>query len=539
MPGILIVDDFPVIRSGILNILTQNQISIEPYLEAADGYAAVQMARQYKPDIILMDIKMPNLDGLQATTLIRSEQQDVKVVMLTAYNEFSYIQKALKLGARDYLLKPVRPGRLIELLEEIQSEIYEERRNQRTIEMVKDSLQKTLPVIEANLVENLIRGTNPDGATTEESLAFLGKRLSHPAVIVAKIDGYEAFAEGKSGQELQTIYLMMLEIIRRKLPRPQQALVGYSKPGRAIAILTCEPPLATVDQLCALADQIRQAIKEEMPTTVTIGIGNIYTDWEAIPLSYAEANLARRYQSHTGTDTIVHIRDVSVLSLDRNEETNYRIQHEQDLISSIQNNDQQRAMKLANEVVDYLTDRFKTNQEGFKYSCAELVTLVAWAVIASGIDQRNVLKISHNQVMNLDAQKTMQEVRTWTVNSLAEFMAVLQVQTIKKDAISQAVEYLEANYQRADISLQEVADAVCLSPSYLGSMFRDSLGVSYVKYLTSLRIDEAKRLLRMTDLSIVYIAQKVGYPNVTNFYRHFQRMEGKTPTTYRQLEGKA
>lgn len=536
MPGILVVDDLPVIRAGILHILEQHQVPLQPFLEAADGKDAVQMARQHKPDIILMDIKMPNLDGLQAATLIRAEHSDVKIVMLTAYNEFSYIQKALKLGTRDYLLKPVRPTRLIELLEEIQKEINEERRNLRTIEMVKDSLQKTLPVIEANLVENLIRGTNPDGASTEESLAFLGKRLTRPAVIVAKIDGYENFAQGKSTQQLQKIYLSMVEIIRRLLPKPQQALVGYSTPGRVIAIVSCEQHLATVEQLCALADQIRQALKMEMPLTVTIGIGNMYSDWEAITLSYAEANLARRYQSHQKGDTIVHINDVSAVSIDRNDETSYRIQHEQDLIDSIQNNDQQRAIKLANEIVDYLTRRFRENPEGFKYSCAELVTLIGWAVINSGTDQRTVLKISHNQVLNLDAQKGMQEVRTWTMNSLAEYMAVLQVQVQKKDAVSQAVEYLHANYQRADISLQDVADAVCLSQSYLGAQFKESLGVSYVKYLTLLRIEEAKRLLRTTDLSISAISQKVGYPNVTNFYRHFQRLEGKTPTAYRQLE---
>ncbi len=536
MPGILVADDLPVIRTGIINILTQYQVALQPFLEAADGAEAVQMARQHKPDIILMDIKMPNLDGLQATSVIRSEQQDVKVVMLTAYNEFSYIQKALKLGARDYLLKPIRPIKLIELLEEIQKEIYEERRNLRTIEIVKDSLQKTLPVIEANLVENLIRGTNPEGATTEESLAFLGKRLSHPAVFVAKIDDYENAAQGKSAAQLQKIYLSMIEIVRNLLPEPQHALVGYSKPGRVIIILSCEQRLSTAEQLSALADRIRQAIHKETSLTVTIGIGNIYPNWEALSLSYAEANLARRYQSHKGGNAVVHIDDALALSINRNDDTSYRIQNEQDLIDSIKRNDQERAMNLANDIVDYLTQRFRTNFEGFKYSCAELITLVGWAAIDSGIDQRNVLKISHNQVMSLNSQQNMQEVRTWTMNSLAEFMAVLQVRTQKKDAISQAVEYIQANYQRADISLQEVAEAVYLSQSYLASQFKATLGVNYVRYLTSLRIDEAKRLLRNTDLSIVAIAEKVGYPNVTNFYRHFQRLQGKTPAAYRQEE---
>jgi two-component system response regulator YesN len=110
MPGILVADDLPVIRTGIIHILTQYQVPLQPFIEAADGADAVQMARRHKPDIILMDIKMPKLDGLQAISMIRAEQPDVKVVMLTAYNEFSYIQRALKLSVRDYLLKPSRPA---------------------------------------------------------------------------------------------------------------------------------------------------------------------------------------------------------------------------------------------------------------------------------------------------------------------------------------------------------------------------------------------------------------------------------------------
>jgi two-component system, response regulator YesN len=536
MPGILVVDDLPVIRTGITHLLTQHQVALQPYLEAADGAEAVQMARRYKPDIILMDIKMPNLDGLQATSLIRAEQQDVKIVMLTAYNEFSYIQKALKLGARDYLLKPIRPAKLIELLDDIQKELYVERRNQRTIEMVKDSLQKTLPVIEANLVENLIRGTNPDGATPEESLAFLGKRLSHPAALVAKIDDYENASQGLSAAQLQKLYLSLVDIVRQALPEPQHALVGYSKPGRVIVILSCDKQPSTPEQLSQLAEKIRQAIQTETSFTVTIGIGNMCSDWEALPLSYAEANLARRYQSHLGANAVIHISQVLASKLDRNDETSYRIQHEQDLLNSLQNGDQERVMNLANEIVDYLAQQFSANPEGLRNGCAELVALVAWAVIGSGIDQRTVLELSHTQIMSLNSHKNLQDVRTWTMNCLAELMATMQVRTHKKNAISQAIEYLQANYQRADISLQEVADAVFLSQSYLASQFKDTLGVSYMRYLTALRIEEAKRLLRNTDLSIVAIAEKVGYPNVTNFYRHFQRLQGKTPAAYRQTE---
>ncbi len=205
MSGILIVDDMPVIRSTLVNIISKKEMLFSPILEAANGEEAVTLARIHKPDIILMDIKMPAMNGLQATATIKQKQPDVKIVMLTAHDEFSYVQKALKLGARDYLLKPVRPNKLLDLLVEIKQEIEAERRELRTVKIVKESLQKTLPVIETNLVENLIRGTNPEGTTINEALAYLGKRIQWPVVLVIKVDNFDLFSQGKTRQSVATI----------------------------------------------------------------------------------------------------------------------------------------------------------------------------------------------------------------------------------------------------------------------------------------------------------------------------------------------
>ncbi|MFO7681079.1 MAG: response regulator, partial [Chloroflexota bacterium] len=240
MCKILIVDDMPVIRSALVHILEEENSGVSVIWEATNGEEAVQLARDHKPDIILMDIKMPGLTGLQATAVIRREQPEVKIIMLTAYNEFAYVQKALKLGARDYLLKPVRPAKLLELLAEIQQEIEQERRDLRTVEIVKDSLQKTLPVIEANLVENLIRGTQPEGNSAEESLAYLGKRLVWPAVLVTKIDNFDTISQSQSPAALQQLITSLIKIIRQELPDPQRALVGHSNPGRVVAIISTE-----------------------------------------------------------------------------------------------------------------------------------------------------------------------------------------------------------------------------------------------------------------------------------------------------------
>ncbi len=535
MSKILIVDDMPVIRSALVHILAEQDSGISIVWEAANGEEAVQLARDHKPDIILMDIKMPGLTGLQATAVIRREQPDVKIVMLTAYNEFAYVQKALKLGARDYLLKPVRPTKLLELLAEIQQEIEQERRDLRTVEIVKDSLQKSLPVIEANLVENLIRGTQPEGNSAEESLAYLGKRLVWPAVLVTKIDNFDTISQSQSPAALQQLITSLIKIIRQELHDPQRALVGHSNPGRVVAIISTEMHLATTQQLRGFGEKICTAVSTTMPFTVTIGLGKRYMALESIPLSYAEANLARRYHSHLPGNAVVGIDDLQDLPAE-GESGAYIVQKERELVQMVQANQQQNAQKLINHIVDYLSQRYSTTPEAMKNHCAELVTLTAWGVVGAGVNDPKVLNVLQRQVRALDSWNTLSEIRAWTLNSLAEMMTFMQEKPHRPDAVQQALAYIHENYQRADISLHEVAEVVNLSPSHLSSQFKTAVGMSYVKYLTSVRLNEAQKQLRTTDQSVATIAEAVGYPNVTNFYRHFQRQIGVTPATYRESQ---
>lgn len=533
MSGILIVDDTPLIRSALARILTQHDFSLGPIVEATNGEEAVAQARAHQPDIILMDIKMPVLTGLQAMAIIRKEQPHVKVVMLTAYNEFAYVQKALKLGARDYLLKPVRPDKLVELLEEIRVEIEEERRDLRTVALVKDSLQRTMPVIETNLVESLIRGTLTNASAVNELLAYLAVRLTWPAVLVAKIDQFDTFYERHTNEQRQRIYQTLVELVRAQLPEPRRALVGYSNPGRIVAIVSRDQALLATAQWRALGLRICTAVANQTPITVTIGLGERCETFDSIPTSYAEASLARRTRSFQGGNTAVHIAEVRAAEGHLADAFLFYVQRERELVKSVQNNQAQTAQRLLNESVDYLAQRHKTAPDEMKNHCAELISLVAWGVVSAGVPEETVLDLLHRQVVMLNAVYTINHIRGWTLNSLAEMLSCVQSQSYKRDPVQDAVTYIHQNYQRSDLSLQEIADVVNLSPSYLGAQIKDRVGVSYVKYLTAVRLEQAKKLLRTTDQSVTHVAESVGYPNVTNFYRHFKRQEGITPAVFR------
>jgi two-component system, response regulator YesN len=127
-------------------------------------------------------------------------------------------------------------------------------------------------------------------------------------------------------------------------------------------------------------------------------------------------------------------------------------------------------------------------------------------------------------------------MRAWALSSLAEFIAAIPAAApASEDLIQQALDYIHQNQYRPDITLAEVADMVNLSPSHLAHLLKERAGVSYKQYLTGLRMEAAKRLLRTTNLTINSIGEAVGYQNATNFYRLFQRETGLTPAAYRRL----
>ncbi len=481
MAGLLVADDAPIIRSTIARVVAREKTGLYPIVEAGNGQEAVELARRIRPDIVLMDIKMPGLDGLQATAIIREELPATKVIILTAYDEFPYVQKALKLGAADFLLKPVRPAKLMEVLTEVYAQIQRERHQSEEAAETKTYLQKTLPLLETSLVDQLVHGRSPGRDAVAASLKQLGKTLTWPAVIVAEVANYDA-------ADQHSLTNPFAGLAPSNLDRSGAFLVGYSSPGRVIVIVSTDHHLAAASQLRQLGATLQQALEAKLDGLVVVGIGHRHADIEAIPISYAEASLAcRHYDAGTGSK-VIHIEDIDDIN-DR-KRLAYPVQLERDILQRLRQGDLEACNGLLNQMLDHLTYQFRQKPEIMHSRLTELVALIARTIIWMGAAGPEVL---------------------------------------------QAIDYIHQHQSQPDISLNDVAVAVNLSPSYLAHLLKDRVGLSYKSYLISLRMESAKHLLRTTDMTISSVAEEVGYQNTSNFYRLFQRETGRTPAAFRRL----
>jgi len=211
----------------------------------------------------------------------------------------------------------------------------------------------------------------------------------------------------------------------------------------------------------------------------------------------------------------------------------YPVELERDLLTHVRMSQGQSSEEIMGKLADHLLARPEEPPEVVHTRFKELMALVSRAAIDASGPSSEILDLSHRQMAALASLQTGTEIRTWALNSLAALMSKIRNIGHGDREVERAVQYMRENYQRSDLRLKDVARTVHLSPSHLAHLFKAKMGVSYVKYLAFLRVEEAKKLLRTTEMTVAAVAAAVGY-EAPYFYRVFRRQEGMTPTTYRQ-----
>ncbi len=544
MPGLLVVDDEALVRSTVATIVTRGNLDVGPIMEAGDGSEAIILARRTRPDIMLIDVKMPGIDGLEATRVIRSEQPDIQVILLSAYDEFAFAQQAVRLGAVDYLLKPVRPATLLDTLSRTRESVAREKTRQREASQAHGQLRDTLPLAEARLVHDLISGMAADHDVVHRVLEHLGRQIVQPAVVLVDIDQAYWALQGMPQPQLDSLCAMLPDAVRQAIPFPDASLVAQVRRGVVAAIVTTHARLDTVDKLRSLGHAIRYTVKmraqviaarhfaqPSSSVTATVGVGGTADSLAAIALSYAEAEHAQRYRLYLGRDSVIHIDDVRAIE---RETRAYPLDVERHLLMAARTGDRETSRDDMTQLMDYLLQVPNDSPDALHARFTELTALLSRAALEGGAPQAEVLRTSQHQLAALVILESREDIQQWALDCLEAFLSLAEITSQRDHVLQRATEYIQQHYARTNLMLSDVAEAVHLSPSHLGHLLRLRHGVSFIHYLTDLRVEKSKQLLANTDLTIAAIASQVGYDDATYFHRVFRRVSGMTPTSFRQ-----
>ena len=530
MPTIVVVDDEPLEREAIKYILEQERPQLKMVGGAGSGRAGVELVKEFKPDIVFMDIKMPGLGGIEAIHAVREMSSDTEVVVLTAYDEFDFAHEALRLGARDYLLKPARPE-IIAVVDDICQEKEAIAAREREEQQLRQQLRDVMPFIAMGLVLDLCFWRTENLAQIQERASFLDLGEGPYRVLLLDIDDFVAYTEKQSEAQRQLLKKQVFDALHKVVHETGQSLVIPFGSDKFLVLAS----LPGEKEAEALAEKLRQEVENTGYCTVTVAVGYSCPVLSQIHLSYKSAETAGRYGSFFGTNHVVYAANMSEVR--EQGSISYPFNLEARLMEKVELGERQAALDLSAQLWPQLVAASSGEERLVRWKALELAVSLERAALKGGAEPGMLAICQQTLLEDITVLPDVVAVRRWTEAVLRKCLqAVVQGQmAVQKHSIVQAKKYM-AQHFREPISLEDVAQKVHLSPFYLSRLFKESEGINFIDYLTNLRIDEGKRLLLQTTDTIAVIAEAVGYGEANYFSRLFRRQVGVSPSQYRQKQ---
>ncbi|WP_212919069.1 response regulator [Ornithinibacillus bavariensis] len=505
MMRVLIVDDEHVEREGMRAILSRSFPSLS-IIEARNGKMAIDVARERKPDLILMDIKMPGMSGLEAMEQIREDNPDTKFIMVTAYDTFEYMRQAIKLGATDYLLKPSKINDIIDIVGKVLKQIMLEQKSRISTKRQQHIFQKTMSVIETDVVTQLLFDH-----VHEVHLDMLVEILG----IETKAEMFVINIHLPAGSEDN--YSKIKEVVRQT----GYSLVGALHSNQLPIIVFRTNGISYRSQATSLAREILSVRENPNEEGWFIGIGKVYPSLDDVRKSYQEALI-----SCLDITTPVKYKfypDIPGDNYESNDQVKLLQKELPDLIRFGQW--EQVQVKIINVI--RLFENNGINPLQAQQRILEVLWTVSKVLNELGIDSDTPLY----SYRTLDYR----QLRSETVSLLGQMkqLHTEYYQRLEADNVEQIKRYI-IEHSHEDISLEALGKRMGLSPIYISKIFKEKIGVNYIDFLTECRIERAKKLMADPNRSIKEIAIEVGYHEPNYFSKVFKKMVRISPSDYQK-----
>ncbi|MCP3776136.1 response regulator transcription factor [Paenibacillus sp. MZ04-78.2] len=536
MYKIMVVDDEAIVREGIKEHIDWNGLGFELVGDYASGREAWEAIEQLRPDLVLSDICMPFMDGLELTRLIRTRYPFVKVIILTGFDDFDYAQQALRLKAYDFILKPVTAADLRALLKKVKGELDEETRQREDLTRLHMQLNQSLPLLKERFLERWAT-TAMGEAEIRERLRYFGLPEPRPdyVAMVVDIDDFGSSEHLPSDQDQEllrfAVYNMVQEIVGQ-----ENGISFRTREERVVAIVSGLAAMPLYELAYQLAETVRQFVEKYLKLTVSLGVGRVCGSLEQLPLAYKSALSALEYRLLLGKNQVIGIVDMEgqpPAAPDNGAEWN-RL-----LASAVKTGTTADIHRLIEQLVTHLkTSRLPI--EACYWQIQSVIVTLMNTVRELGADEPRAAIGERNWLTDVYRFKTLDDIRDWLkhILSLALEQISEQRNRLTHTQVLRATEYIREHYVNDKLSLQELCRHTLMSTSYFSTVFKQQLGETFVEYLTRVRIDKAKELLLHTSLKSYEIASQVGYADPNYFSLIFKKHSGLTPTEYRDSAAK-
>lgn len=531
MYKLFLVDDEVELIDGVKTLIDWKSNDIELCGEADNGITALEKIIMLLPDIIIMDIKMPKMDGLELLHEISKHNLKVKCIILSGYDDFSYAQKAIELKAANYLLKPCRPSEILEAVLKAKTVIEEELSIEKLLRSYKLQLQENLPVLKEKLLRELINGTCKDYSKAINKMELYDIKLLNKEQLVSiiKIDSANSLYKTYCADDIEAIKIgisnMALHIFSNLtnceiFQNDEDILIVYSIDSKYISI----------DQIVTLLKDLKEKVKTSFDISVTIGVGNTSHSIEELWKSFKEASAAVDSKFFLGDDKVILFDDICLSLVDSN---TYPLNEELAIINCLRTGNRLLLKEKTAAFYGFIHKFGTPSKRYVQWASIALLGSFHKFCIEANVDISSISNDSLTLFESIQTCETSCEVEKKVLSILNEMFNKIEEKENKNLLIKSAIDYIKENYSK-DISLEVIAKQIYITPGYLSQLFKQSTGVNFLEFLNKHRIQKAKELLKNKFIKNYEIAGLVGYSNEKYFSQMFKRYTGLTPTQYKE-----
>lgn len=535
MYKLLVVDDEYNIRDGIANTVAWETCNVVVVGEACNGIEALKRVEETLPDIVITDINMDDMDGLELAENLKQKYPNIKVIILSGYDEFEYAKRALQLKVFSYLLKPILPDELILVVKEVIEEIQVETHLKEKVKILESEIKINKQVLLERLLNDLVNGTIRERKQLVDRLSLVNLQMDKKlfTCLIFDLDGYYNLIKIKGIEKVHIMIQCIQEVINDIFCKEFGLWSFIGSGGDIISIVGCEltEKSKSLKNIHTIIEKLKQIITSTLNVTITVAIGGWYEDIFNVSEAYAEAIKALDFKVVAGKDCIIHIDDVNSINRAR---FSYPKDKENAIIASLyEDNDQTICSSIELFFKNIETRSYLKDQ--MRISIMELFAAIARKFMDGGVD---IYKLYERDLIDLykviDRFDTAEETKNWLTNIVMGCVYELRKNRIRnvKSVIIKAQNFIETNFTNHNISLISIAEHVFLDPAYFSKLYKKETGETYMEFLTRLRIEKAKSLLKETNIRSSVVGTAIGYPNSQYFTTLFKKVTGKTPVEF-------
>lgn len=526
--NILLVDDETDVLEAMKKKIDWEALGFCLAGTAENGQEALEMAEQLHIDVVMTDIKMPYMDGLTLCKKLKENYRNIKVVIYSGFDDFEFAREAVHLEAEEYLLKPISSKDMENVFGKIKKKLGEEFDQHRNVNKLYEYYRKSLPAMQEQFVMGVLEG-KITGERLKNMMEMYELDLNSPYYVVANLYA-EANAKEQAEKTTQLLNLSLREMAEDYLKEKMSFYcINYLDEVILVFMLQekeeIENVLYHLDQICKMGSRV-------LDVQVTGAVGQPCSSLDTLMSSYQEAKTAMEYRTIIGGSQVLYIKDIEPSPQDSVSFMEYDFQN---LVRAVKIGDRKETDEAIQSFMDSLRNGCITPNQ-YQLICMELSTELMKIGRSYKLRTKQIFGAGeHIPWQELYKHLSVDELESWLREICNNLRHTLRHErsdsTIR--LIEQAKAYIEEHYKENDLSAETLCRRLNVSAAYFSTIFKKEVGLSFVAYLTKIRLEHAVELLRTTEDKTYVIAEAVGYTEPNYFSYVFKKQYGISPSKYR------